>query len=257
MKIVGAKHINSNFYDSLMIRSKKEGLQIDAKGSNKINTKIEKQSFCNLIKKLSDKEQINEIIRYYLRNNKICKLRNGYVEYYDGKFIIVEGSRNLYIQVQKSSVDTNILKDIIKKYKNDRLNFLYNNNFKNIEIYFGGDEMSYSTYSDKDKEILQLRLASKDGVLNKNEEIFFMNYIKYLFDRSEDTIEAYARDGYYIYKKGIDNACFGDYSGYYVRFDDYIIKLDSKLYFKILDLVIEHNKNLAKINKLQLTFKFK
>lgn len=35
MKINGLKHLNDNFYDSIMIRNKKDGLQVDVKNDTK------------------------------------------------------------------------------------------------------------------------------------------------------------------------------------------------------------------------------
>lgn len=49
---------------------------------------------------------------------------------------------------------------------------------------------------------------------------------------------------------------FSDYKGNYIKCSKFIIKLDDKLFFKVIDLVKEHNKNIKNIKKLQLSFDY-
>ena len=50
MKINGLKHLNSNFYDSIMIRNKANEIQVDVKTEDKIKTLKSSYSFFDRIK---------------------------------------------------------------------------------------------------------------------------------------------------------------------------------------------------------------
>ena len=54
--------------------------------------------------------------------------------------------------------------------------------------------------------------------------------------------------------KGIESMRFSDYKGYYIKCDKFNIRLDEEIFYKVIDIVNEHNNNLKNIKKLQLSF---
>lgn len=97
MKINGLKHLNSNFYDSIMFRDCGIELKVDVKNKDVVETIKTTPSFFDSIKDLSDKEKVSVIVKYFLRNNQIsCLNDRDYVERYKGHFLSVKGTR-IYI----------------------------------------------------------------------------------------------------------------------------------------------------------------
>ena len=58
MKINGLRHLNSNWYNSIMIRDRGLELKIDVKSDTSVDTIKVSPSFYEGIKDLSDKEKI-------------------------------------------------------------------------------------------------------------------------------------------------------------------------------------------------------
>lgn len=264
MKINGLKHLNSNWYNSIMIRNKNfSDIQIDIKASNVPETIKTKPSFYEKIKSLNEKEKINEIIRYFLNYNKIKSLDNNkYLENYKKEFIAVTGSRELYLRIDKNKVDKEITQEIIKKYILDRNEFISNNiNEKNIEIFFGDNETSYDIYTEdfyyKNEPVLSLRLMNEERRLYQFEEDFLISFINLKISNVDEEIKYKYANGLpqKIYFNGIDAMRFGDYNGTYITCSKFIIKLDTKLLNKIIPMINEHNNKIKHMKKLQLTFK--
>lgn len=59
MKINGLKHLNSNFYDYIMIRNKKDEITIEVKNSVNVPTTKNNKTFYSTIKNLDEKEKTN------------------------------------------------------------------------------------------------------------------------------------------------------------------------------------------------------
>lgn len=261
MKINGLKHLNSNWYDSIMIRNiNKNETIVDVKNSTKIDTIKSDSSFYNEIKKLSDKEKIAEIIKYYLRNNRIISIKSKEeLEKYKGEFLTIRGSRDLYLQLDKNSVDKNIINLIINKYIQDR-KCVYNNTLKNIKVSFGEGESYYTIVNDdflyKDEEVLSIKLASINNKLLSFEEDFFINFIKEKINNVDEEVEFKYKNGLpqFLLFKGIESMRFSDYKGYYIKCDKFNIRLDEEIFYKVINIVNEHNNNLKKHKKLQLSF---
>lgn len=73
--------------------------------------------FTTTLKGLTDEEKINEIIRYFLRNNTICEI----IDYYYSDYFIIKtlGDRTLKIS-EKHVLSKEILDEIYFKYYTDR-----------------------------------------------------------------------------------------------------------------------------------------
>lgn len=222
MKINGIKHLNSNWYDYILIRNVKlDDTCIDVKNTNKHKTIKSSKCFFDSIKKLNDRDKINEIIRYYLRNNKIHSLENNAIlNYYDGNFIAIEGTRNLYLQLTDGTLDKEVLDEIKEKYIKDRYEYLFNNEFKRIEIRLFEDETSYNIFEDNTKykeEILYINLIAKDKTLFPFEREFFDKYIKYIFDSTDSKINYYYEGLSVYYLRYYYDLKFGEYLGYILK----------------------------------------
>lgn len=259
MKFNGLKHLNSNWYDYIMIRNLNSyETKIDVKCSDKINTLKSNPTFYNNIKCLDDKNKINEIIRYYLRNNKIHSLEdNAIIKHYDGNFIAIEGTRNLYLQLKEDSLDKEILDEIKEKYIRDRYEYLFNNDFQNIEICLREKETSYYTYIENEEEILSISLIVKDKTLLDFERKFFDKFIKYIFDKTDKKINYYVNGLSVYYARNFYNLKFGEFFGLYFKSDKFLIKANKSLFNDLYSLMISHNNKIEDVKKLQLSFDYK
>lgn len=247
MKINGLKHLNSNFYDSIMIRDRGLELKVDVKNDNGVDTIKISPSFYDGLRDLSDKEKVSEIVRYFLRNNKIKYLDDRcYVLRYKGHFLKVGGSRDLFLQLSSDNVEKGLVKEIINKYVVDRNEFLFKNqDIRNIEIFYGGNCPSYKVKED----ILTIRLMSEGRKLCAFERNFLDWFIKQKIDNTTERIDACAQN--YIY---VATTRFGNNSGYYFKCDDFIISVDKDFYDRFYECIEKHNKTIIDSKKLQLTF---
>lgn len=257
MKINGLKHLNSNFYDSIMIRNKGKELQVDVKSSNKLDTLKSTFSFFDGIKDLNDKEKVNEIIRYYLRYSSINSISNEYLSHYDGLFSVIEGTRNMFLQINKGQADDTIFNEIIKKYEQDRVKYLNERGISNVAITTSiGTGSNYGYYKNecnKDEYIyLHLRGTANNDLVDF-EKKFLFDFINEKINNLDEKIEVFTQDYtdmyWHYYKRG-----FEDYAGYYIKCSKFTIRLDRILYNMIMPFVYNHNLKLRENKKLQLTF---
>lgn len=258
MKINGLKHLNSNWYKSIMIRNiDEENVQVNVK-NDKIAIPLlnSSNSFNSNFKKLSTEEQIEKIIEYYLKYNKICGLHYKDLPRYEDKFNIIEGSRDLFIQVRKDLIKPEVNDAIIKKYFHDRDEFVYRD-CENMQYFcFGTDiwpsyKITKDFFSKHNVIYLSMYLKEHNGKLIDCEENFIINFIKYKLDKVNEKIHfGYSYRGYH---KDLDEYNFMDDAGYYIYCDDFVIRLSDKLYYKVYDLLLKHNNRIDNVRKLQLT----
>ena len=260
MKLNGINLLNSNWYNYIMIRNINEhNIKVKVKSKNKVKTIKENNSFYNKIKKLDNKNQINEIIKYYLRNNKIKYINEKEkLDYYDGFFISLRGSRDLFLQLKNGIIYRETIDEIINKYQKDRLDYIYNNEFKNIEIYLSSKEMYYQAYNDSRKfdevgeEVLRIVLKTKNDKMLPFEEKFYKEFIEYLL---KDCKYCYTKmvDYSNVFYKSYEGCEFYELPGCYLITDKYYIRIDKKLYNTLVDYIYYKNKEENNIKKLQLS----
>jgi len=256
MKINGLKHLNSNFYDYIMIRNKKDEITIEVKNSVNVPTTKNNKTFYSTIKNLDEKEKTTEIIRYYLRNNNINKIYKGGLAHYDGNFMIIEGNRNLYLQIDKEQVDINILNEITAKYQFDRLKYLTKKELKNIEITsspYSGFEYGYYKNPDNYDEYTFINLHKKNNEIIDFEKKFFIDYINYLISQTDEVIQMNSVSYNYRYFNYY-NRKFEDQGGHYFKCDKFSLRLDKDLFLIAYHLITNHNKSIIETKKLQLKF---
>ncbi len=257
MKVNGLKHLNSNFYDSIMIRNKSNEIQVDVKNTDKIETLKNSYSFFDKIKNLSDKEKVNEIIRYYLRYSSISRISNEYLSHYDGLFSVVEGTRNMFLQINKGQADDTIFDEIINKYIIDRAKYLQGCEICNIAIttsISSGSNYGYYKNESNNEEYVYLHLrGNANNELVDFENKFFIEFINTKINDVDERIEAFTQDYtdmyWHYYKRG-----FEDCAGCYIKCSKFTIRLDRILYNMIVPFVYNHNLKIKESKKLQLTF---
>ena len=253
MKIDGISNLNSNFYDSIMIRKIENDYIINVKSKKKINTIKDEKSFYKRIKMLSEKEKISEIIRYFISNNKICALYNGYKSHYDGKFSVINGSRELDLQIDKYDIDSKVLNEIIYKYRVDRDEIFNKNNIMKINIHQSIESSYYIVNDDyfcDEVPYIVLNLKSDEEVLLEYEKQFFVEFVKRMINESNEVLNVkYKSYGGSIYDKS-----FMNHSGMYIYTNDFIIRMDYSLYYEIKNIIEKHNENIKTSKVLQLKF---
>lgn len=256
MKISSLKHLNSNWYNTIMIRNLNScETKVDVKCYDKIQTTKSNYTFYNHIKNLNDKDKIKEIIRYYLRNNKIYSLEDdAIIKHYDGNFIAIEGTRNLYLQLSEGSLDKEILDEIKEKYIRDRYEFLFNNTFKNIEIRLYNNISSYYVYEENNEKILSIHLLAKGKELLSFEKDFLDQFTNYLFNNTDSKIYYYSEGLSSYYVKNYHNLKFGEHPGIYFKGTNLVISINRNLFNDFYDLMYCHNNKIEEAKKLQLTF---
>lgn len=253
MKINGLKHLNDNFYDSIMIRNKKDGLQVDVKNDTK-NWNIKKfVFFFDRIKNLNDKEKVDEIIRYYLRYSSINSISNEYLSHYYGLFSVIEGTRNLFLQINKGQADDTIFDEIINKYVMDRTKYLSESDISNIAITISissGSNYGYYKNEGNNEEYIYLHLrGNANNELVDFENKFFIDFINRKIDEVDEKIYIFTQDYtdmyWHYYKRG-----FEDSAGCYIKCSRFTIRLDRILYNMIMPLIYNHNLRLKEQKKL-------
>ena len=254
MKIKGLKHLNSNFYDYIMIRNKKEELTVELKNSLNIPTIKTNKNFYDSIKELSEKEKTTEIIRYYLRNNSINKIYKGELSHYPGKFMIIEGSRNLYLQIEEEQIDINVLNEILEKYNMDRIKYLLTNRHHNIQINsspYSGFNYGYYKNNDNYDEYTFINLHMKDNKLLDIEKDFLFFFINYMLTNINEKV--------YIRSVSFDQRFinyyerrFEDYAGIYIECEKFNIRLDRNTHNLIVPIIYKHNEKIKESKKLEL-----
>lgn len=151
IEIRGKKYLNSNLYDNIVVGDKKNNedtILITATSKEYKNVEtiaMTGKSFIDSISHLSSQDKVLEIINYYLRNNNL-QLIDGK----EGIHIFSTSGRRLYIKssLLDKQMKNIILKEIMKKYREDRLMFLEENTeVRSYEIY-GTSGLEHLIYHD-------------------------------------------------------------------------------------------------------------
>lgn len=161
LKIKGQKHLNSNWYQSIRIKSINQDLSkglIDVKIKNRFanenNTTIDlvptsTPKFMDTIKDLNEIEQIKEILEYYERNNTICKL----IEENGVHFLSTSG-RWLDVEMGFTSENKEYLRksisELLFNYLDSRLRFFDGCQACSFNIVGNEEQSFYETYEDLD-----------------------------------------------------------------------------------------------------------
>lgn len=256
MRFVGKKHLNSNMYKKIRITEKNNEIVINTTPDERF-AKIEKLKLStpyitDVIGQLSEEEKVEEIVKYFLRNNVICEL----IQKSDS--IVVGSTSGTQLVICLSKKFSNILNIIIEKYEIDRLKFLNQSDIKNVRII----QKHYDEYlhliskisfyqegfikkrndilaeDNIEKAIILCLLSGDDNKIAKFDEKFIDSYLKKFIDETSNYIDV-VEDNY--------NFIF------YISDGDKLIYLSKELLKKYKGYIYNHNQYIINESKKQLS----
>lgn len=147
IRISTRERLNSNFYNSMVIREVDNGYFVKVTGyksSNKyILTSIK---FSDNLKGLNQDDKVICIVENFLENATISGIEVGTRFHgYSGTFIKISGSRCLYLQLLNNDILTTIIEMVIEKYNRDRYKYIFENSTNMYSISLKEKESSYET----------------------------------------------------------------------------------------------------------------
>ena len=257
MKYIGKNHLNSNTYKKIRMKENDGEVVIIATQDEKYkNMELLKTSTPNItdtIDGLNDEEKIEEITKYFLRNNTICSIKQNGVE------IIVSSTSGRYLVINLLNKYSNILRLILDKYQNDRLKFLdevsdkklvhitveYSTSSKlfNNESSYGIHYITKSFDFENQLEVVHLNLMEiHDEKISKFDLDFLDEYLKEFINNNPNTIKLICN--YYKLKYGFSDG-------------NRVIELPEDLYRKYGNMVRKHNEFVRKEENKQLCLELK
>lgn len=196
IEYIGKKHLNSNFYSRISLKQLDGFIKmtaiLDKRLKNGETIELSTPVITEQINTLAEEDKIKEIVLYFLRNNKICEVKQ------DSNSIIVLGQNGRKLDLQLDEEYQYLIKYIMDKYANDRLEYVYNNNenivvreydiSNTLNIIHGTS--SYYEYTDEieEKRTLVLTLLEENGKIAHFEKDFIIDYIKYLINETSSHI---------------------------------------------------------------------
>lgn len=258
MKYIGKKHLNSNMYKKIRMKEKDGKVVIsaipDEKYKNMELLKTSTPDITDTIDGLNDEEKIEEITKYFLRNNTIRSIKQ------NGGEIIVSSTSDRHLVINLSKKYLNILNLILDKYQNDRLKFLDKVSDKNlIQITTGYVDHSFRNFNSESSygihyitkpydlenvaEAVHLNLMEiHHKKISKFDLDFLDEYLKEFINNNPNTIKLIWN--YYELKYGFSDG-------------DRVIELPEYLCRKYEDMVYKHNKFIEKEGNKQLCLELK
>lgn len=186
LHIKGQKHLNSNRYQSIMIKSIKRNINkglIDVRTNKAYSDTLvlSPPKFMDTIKDLTEIEKVKEIIEYFSRNNIICRM----VEK-NGVHVFSTSDRQLDIEMGFSSENQLFIRKtisgLIYNYLDNRLRFLEDYySCKTFHIIGDSEQSGYEVYEDLggSNETMWIHLLSEhnSSVLRDFEKKFLEDFI--------------------------------------------------------------------------------
>lgn len=249
IKYVGIKYLNSGHYKKILLKEENGFVKVravaDEKTKRLATIKLDVEPIKEQIKELDDYHKLEEIVLYFLRNNKICEIAQ------ENDEIIVSSTSNRELILRLSKEYNKLLSHIINKYNRDRLEYIDNCDQKIIYIrtshlnennkliwktsnYFEG----YEKYKE-DETMLVLTLAKNKKEVVPFDKVFITEYIKELLERTEEKI---------IYFNRIE---FHREYGIVVWIDDKKIYIPEELVKEVELLILNRNFEIQRMNQKQ------
>lgn len=249
MKLIGKKYIDDNSYNSLVIKDGKKDLNIEAKGNIKYKTSNGTNSFFEG-KNIDDNEiLINELIRYFIEYNKLCLVEDD-CYYKNEKFKKISSKdRKMLLSLKENKDVKNVYKDVIEKYKQDRLNYVYERNLDSYLVFESDKASQYRVIepakNGENNDIMLLLLKTKNGRLINMEKEFICDLVNSKLNESNE----YA-------KINLKNNLNNEFKYYELECGLFKLSFSSlELCCLLDDMVLEHNRKLNK--QYRLSFKRK
>lgn len=185
--IKGKRNLDANDYERMVIRHQGEDYQAIIKGKTKYKKLTTRSKISEELKGKTDDEKLLMLVKYFLDYSKISFVRDEEIyPYYDGRFSIAAGSRKIDLQISKKC-KYNLPKMVLKKYINDRLDFV--NDMSSVSNYEILVNSTYSSYEIKDEDIepcIRFNLIAKEGILFDFEREFLRNFIGGILENSTE-----------------------------------------------------------------------
>lgn len=248
IRYIGKKNLNSNFYKRIILKQENGFVKVrtvlEDKFKNMPTEMLDTKTITEQIEGLDDYESVKEIVSYFLRNNIICEISQEIDK------IVIRSTSNRTLTLSLSNEYSPLLKLIVDKYNNDRLQFLDKcSNKKNTYIrtvhlndagkiisgtsnYFEG----YNKY-DRSEEVIVLTLASKNGDIVTFDKKFIMEYIKEIISNRSKEIICFNRN---------------DRIGLSIFVDGKTIKVPDDISHEVKLLIYNRNIEIKKMNNKQL-----
>lgn len=247
MKINGVKYLDANNFDKLIIREKKDDINIKATSNCAYETDKLKYPISKELRTMNSDDAKFEVIDYFLRNNIITCLKDEvYLSYYEGRFSkIGTPGRELYLQAIMTPNSKKMVKNIFEKFYFDRTKEIYGiDDIDTYEIYLS-NENSYRVYELNGTKIFELKLNYKKGI-SKTDMNFLTEFIKYKLSLCDSEAE--------VKSKYVDSILMGYYeTNYHLLCDDLNVSIvDPRLLPLFDNIADEYNIKLKERNKKQL-----
>ena len=148
VKILTKERLNSNFYNKMIIKELNGNYFVNV-SSEKSNDEYVSLSYklSDSFRKMNDEDKIISIVDSFLKDTEIDLIKTEV--FYPGhkeQFILLDGSRKLYLHINNSKLLNIIIKMVKEKYSNDRFKYCFNNTFTNsYQINLSNRDSSYST----------------------------------------------------------------------------------------------------------------
>lgn len=233
MKVSGIKYLNKNSYSSISVTNK----SINVRSKDQFETIKTTVPFSKKLKGLIDKEKTELIIDYFLEYSTISKIKDNY--YYGGVNHLYIETINGKKLIYDSPIDDNLMKKILNKYFQDRIETLFNEEVDEYEFDVSFEESSY------DKKDNTRRIFIRENELIREKDFLEM-FISSLF--GNEKIEIIAN----YYHDNINND-FYYFDAYYLKGCNKKVKIYSSKIIKIIkEIVDKHNMEIEENQKLQL-----
>ena len=179
MNIYGLKYLDKNDYNSISID---EGI-ISVSSNAKMSTIPVGRPFRESLKGLDDESKVNEVIDYFLRNNRLTFIN-------DCSFCIVVGNENRLLKFKVNPTKENKSK-IFNKYLADRSETLLS---IPVDTYIIDDTSKMSSYSIINGDTMRFVLASKEHKYLDFERRFLKELLGHVFDDEAHIKTIYHKD---------------------------------------------------------------
>ncbi len=176
LKIIGIKYLNENNYKKIRIGHNEILVTGDNHGFGDSTTS---SKFTDTLKGLDRKHIIDDVIEHFLESHTINSVSN-----YDfsGKSINVLGNDDVSLKLCVS-VDMEIAKRIMSKYKHDRDSFVENMSLPGASIFLSS--VTGKTSYEDDEGRYRFYLSSRDGNVRKFEKEFLIGFIDRMLSNKE------------------------------------------------------------------------
>lgn len=148
VKIFTKERLNSNFYSKMVINEVNGDYLVNVSGEKSDEDCVSlSYKISDNFRKMNDEDKIISIVDSFLKGTEINSIKT--IVFYPGRkeqFILLDGSRMLYLHINNSKLLKIIVKMIKEKYSNDRYKYCINNSSSNLyQIKLSNREGSYSS----------------------------------------------------------------------------------------------------------------